>query len=280
MKTLRQRMQEDLRLRNLAARTQTIYLSHVAHFAQHFGKSPELLGPEDVRSYQLHLVEVKHASWSSFNQAVCALKFLYGKTLRTDWSVEQIPFAKREKKLPTVLSVREVRGVLCSISNLKHKSILMTIYAAGLRLGEATSLRVSSIDSERMMLHIRQAKGHRDRFVPLSQRLLEQLRVYWRSYQPTGFLFPGSSKDRPIHPSSVQKVFRTACLTIGLKKHATVHTLRHSYATHLLEAGTDLRSIQTWLGHSSMQTTAVYLHVRNEKGKKGQSPLDALGDLG
>ena len=116
MKTLRQRMQEDLRLRNLAARTQTIYLSHVAHFAQHFGKSPELLGPEDVRSYQLHLVEVKHASWSSFNQAVCALKFLYGKTLRTDWSVEQIPFAKREKKLPTVLSVREVRRVLCSIS--------------------------------------------------------------------------------------------------------------------------------------------------------------------
>jgi len=279
MTALRQRMREDMRIRNLSDRTQKCYIRHVAQFALHFGRSPDELGPEHIRRYQLFLVEEKRASWSLFNQAVCALRFLYGVTLRKDWAIEHIPHAKRERKLPAVLSVAEVRRVLGAVRNDKHRVILMTIYAAGLRLSEAVHLRVADVDSERMVLHVRRGKGHKDRVVPLSPRLLESLRGYWRAFRPRSYLFPGSKADSPIHPTAIQKVFRTACLTVGLRKRASVHTLRHSYATHLLEAGTDLRSIQAWLGHASLNTTALYLHI-SAGGSNGRSPLDTLGPLG
>ena len=279
MTTLRQRMRGDMRIRNLSERTQKCYLRHVTQFALHFGRSPDELGPEQIRRYQLFLVEQKRASWSLFNQAVCALRFLYGVTLRKDWAIEHIPHAKREKKLPVVLSVDEVRRVLGAVRNDKHRVILMTIYAAGLRLSEAFHLRVADVDSERMVLHVRGAKGHKDRVVPVSPRLLESLRGYWRPFRPRSYLFRGSKGDSPIHPTAIQKVFRTACLRVGLRKRAPVHTLRHSYATHLLEAGTDLRSIQVWLGHASLSTTALYLHI-SAGGSNGRSPLDTLGPLG
>ncbi len=278
MSRLRQRMLEDLRVRNLSPRTRQCYLWHVEQFAKHFGKSPALLGPEQVRQYQVHVVEKRKASWSWFNQAVCALRFLYGVTLGKDWAIKHIPYAKREKKLPAVLSVEEVRRLLKAVPNRKHRAALLTIYAGGLRLSEGLALQVSDIDSERMTLHVRLGKGGKDRFVPLSKVLLSHLRTYWRAYRPASYLFPGAIPDKPLHATAVQKAFKTACLRSGVQKPATVHTLRHSFATHHLEAGTDLRTIQCLLGHSSLNTTAVYLHVCT-KAKTGADPLAVLGDL-
>ena len=279
MTSLRTRMREDLRIRNLSPRTEECYIWHVERFAKHFGKSPADLEPEHVRQYQLYLIEQK-ASWSWFNQAVCALRFLYGVTLGKGWAIEHIPHAKREKKLPVVLSPGEVKRVLDAVPNHKHRLLLSTIYAAGLRLGEATRLCVRDLDSARMVLHIRQAKGNKDRMVPLSPVLLKQLREYWLAYHPTSVLFPGATLDKPMHPTAVQKMFQRALLVARVGKRASVHTLRHCYATHLLESGTDLRTIQTWLGHASLSTTAVYLHVGTVPGKGGASPFDAIAGQG
>lgn len=279
MSRLRQRMLEDMRIRNLSPRTRQCYVWHVAQFAKHFGKSPAVLGPEEIRQYQVHVVETRKASWTWFNQAVCALRFLYGVTLGKDWVIKHIPHAKREKKLPTVLSADEVRRLLIAVPSLKHRTALLTLYAGGLRLSEGLGLRVQDVDSGRMTIHVRQGKGKKDRFVPLPELLLRHLRKYWRAYRPTSVLFPGASPDKPLHPTALQKVFRLACRDARLRKPATVHTLRHSYATHHLEAGTDLRTIQSYLGHTSLDTTAVYLHVCT-KAKAEVSPLDALGVLG
>ena len=280
MTPLRRRMAEDLRLRNLSPRTQECYLWHVAQLAKHFGKSPELLGPAEIRAYQLHAIETRHASWSWFNQAVCALRFLYGVTLRRSWAVEQIPHAKREKKLPEVLSTGELRRLLAAVANRKHQVLLRTIYGAGLSLSEALHLKVEDIDSEWMVLHVRQGKGRKDRQVPLSGALLEDLRGYWRVYRPTAYLFPGARADQPMHPTSIQRTFQRARLLAAITRRASVHTLRHCYATHLLESGTDLRTIQTRLGHSSLSTTAVYLHVSTRPAHGAVSPLDAIGSQG
>ena len=272
--TLRARMREDLRIRNLSPRTERCYLWHVAEFARHFGRSPAELGPEDIRRYQLWLIEEKRVSWSSFNQAVAALRFLYGVTLRRDWAIERIPYGKREKKLPVILSREEVGRVLAAVRNEKHRTLLTTIYAAGLRLGEAIRLEVGDIDSERMVLRVRGGKGRKDRLVPLGRELLERLRRYWLAYRPERILFPGAALDRTLHPTGVQRAFSRALLAAGIRKRACVHTLRHCYATHLLEAGTDLRAIQAWLGHTSLSTTAVYLHVRTDGGRGCTSPLE------
>jgi len=278
MSRLRQRMIEDLRIRNLSPRTEKCYVWHVEQFAKHFHTSPEFLGPEHIREYQVHVVEKRKASWSWFNQAVCALRFLYGVTLGRDWTIEHIPHAKREKKLPGVLSVSEVRSILKAVPNRKHRVLLMTIYAGGLRLAEGIGLCVSDIDSERMMIHVRQGKGRKDRFVPLSAVLLGPLRAYWLAYRPISYLFPGATVDKPLHPTAIQKAFAWARQRSGIRKVATVHTLRHSFATHHLEAGTDLRTIQSLLGHSSLETTAVYLHVCTNV-RTGADPLEAIGDL-
>jgi len=277
MTTLRQRMIEDLKVRNRSARTIKTYIAQVANFARHFGRSPELLGPEEIRQYQVYLVNERQVSWSSFNQAVCALRFLYRTTLRRDWAVEHIPFPRQPKRLPVVLSQAEVQRFLGAIKKLKYRAILMTAYAAGLRLSEVIRLRVSDIDSERMVIRIRQGKGQKDRYVMLSPKLLELLRSYWRRERPASWLFPGQWRQhRPIDQSTVQRACRQAGRDAGLTKPVTVRSLRHSFATHLLEAGTNIRIIQTLLGHSSVSTTQRYTFVSNKTVRATESPLELL----
>jgi site-specific recombinase XerD len=269
-------MIEDLKLRNLAPRTIEVYVQRVAAFARHFGKSPEHLGQPEVRSYLVHLVQEKHVSWSYYNQALCALRLLYRVTLGKKWVLNGVVFPKQEKKLPVVLSPAEVAQFFGAIPGLKHRALLMTAYAAGLRVSEVVALRVDDIDSRRMVIRVRQAKGRKDRYVMLSPRLLEILRQYWKAARPTGYLFPGQDPEKPLNARTVHQACRDACQSAGLNKHVTVHTLRHSFATHLLEAGTNLRTIQILLGHSSLRTTAVYTHVSAATLEATPSPLDRL----
>lgn len=277
MTALRQRMIEDMKLRNLAPRTIQVYVERVATFAKHFGKSPEQLGPDDVRTYLLHLVKKKKASWSYYNQTLCALRFLYRVTLGKEWVVEGVVCPKQEKKLPVILSPAEVTRFFEAITSLKHRAILMTAYAAGLRVSEVAALRADDIDSERMVISVRQAKGRKDRVVMLSPRLLEILRQYWKAAHPTEYLFPGNSPKKPITTRAVHLACRDAREASGLGKQVTVHTLRHSFATHLLEGGTNLRTIQVLLGHRNLATTAIYTHVSPATLEATQSPLDRLG---
>lgn len=277
MTPLRQRMMEDMKVRNLSPKTQSIYVTQVARFAKYFGKSPEWLGPEEIHSYQVYLVK-KHVSWSLFNQTVCALRFLYRITLQKDWAIEHIPFPRRERKLPVVLSLSEVAQFFQAIGHLKHRAILMTAYAAGLRTSEVVHLRVTDIDSQRRVIHVRQGKGRKDRYVMLSPKLLELLRAYWKVVRPRAWLFPGGRPDRPLNLSTVQRAAQKARLQSGLAKRVTVRALRHSFATHLLESGTDVRTIQVLLGHRSLQTTARYTHVSAKTVCATRSPLDLLPD--
>lgn len=276
MTPLRQRMLDDMRLRNLSPRTISTYTDHVAKFAAYFGKSPELLGPDEIRHYQLHLVHTRHASWSAFNQAVCALRFLYRVTLQKDWAITHIPYPKVERKLPVILSTSEVLQFLSVITSLKYRAILMTAYAAGLRLSEVTHLRVSDIDSERMVIRIQQGKGHKDRYVMLSEVLLLVLRRYWQAARPTTWLFPSGKPDCPISSSAVQRACQQAARDAGLSKAVTVRMLRHCFATHLLESGTNIRVIQTLLGHRSLTTTQRYTHISAGTLRATHSPLDDL----
>jgi integrase/recombinase XerD len=276
MTALRRRMIEDMTLRNLAPLTIQVYVERVATFARYFNVSPQRLGPDQIRAYLLYLVQERHVSWSYFNQARCALQFLYRITLGKDWVMEAVACPKQQKKLPIVMSHDELEQYFRAITNVKHRAILMTTYAAGLRLSEVCHLRVDDIDSQRMVIRICQAKGHKDRYVMLSPQLLAILRQYWKAVRPRHYLFPGADPDRPINPRTVQEVCKAALLTSGLKKNVSVHTLRHSFATHLLEAGTDLRTIQILLGHQNLSTTARYLHVSTAALKATHSPLDDL----
>jgi site-specific recombinase XerD len=269
-------MIDDLKVRNRSSRTIKTYVAQVANFARHFGKSPELLGPEEIRQYQVYLVEERHVSWSYFNQAVCALRFFYRHTLGHDWAVAHIPFPRQPRKLPVVLSQAEVIRLFDASRSLKLRAMLMTAYAAGLRLAEVTHLQVTDIDSERMVIRVRQGKGQKDRYVMLSPTLLELLRLYWRAERPTSWLFPSKSKEQPINHSVVQRACHQAGLDAGLTKDATVRSLRHSFATHLLEAGTNIRIIQTLLGHSSVSTTQRYTYVSNKTVRATESPLELL----
>jgi site-specific recombinase XerD len=255
-------MIEDLRIRNYSERTVEIYVRCVAEFAKHFGQSPESLDEGEVREYQRYLVEEKKASWAFFNQSVCALRFLYTKTLQKDWLVKHISFPKRAKRLPEVLSLEEVSRLFAHVRTLKQRTILQTMYGAGLRLMEALNLQPADIDSQRMVIRIRQGKGRKDRYVTLSPTLLKTLRKYYKGYRPKGtWLFPNRNGDRATHPTTVQRACRGAARAAGLGKRVTSHTLRHSFATSLLEAGTDLRTIQIMMGHGSLHTTALYLHI-------------------
>ena len=276
MTPLRKRMLEDLRVRNYSPKTQTMYIHRVAQFAAHFSRSPDQLTPEDIRTYLVHLVEAQRVSWSAFNQTVCALRFLYAVTLGRGDVIAHIPYPRTTKKLPTVLSAEEVTRLLRAVRNAKHRAVLITIYAAGLRISEALALKVSDIDSERMVINVRQGKGRKDRTVMLSPLLLEVLRRYARQVRPREWLFPGRSVEKPLTATAVQRVCKQARIAAGLAKHATVHTLRHSFATHLLETGTDLRVIQTLLGHRSVKTTAIYTHVSAQRLHDTASPLDRL----
>jgi integrase/recombinase XerD len=275
MTPLRQRFLQDLQLRNYAPKTVDVYVRCVAAFARHFGRSPEHLGAEHVRLYQLHLLE-QRASWSRFNQAVCALRFLYSVTLQRPDLVPLIPFGKKPKPLPCVLSADEVRRLFDSVGDPFYLMILQTAYAAGLRVSEVIRLKVSDIDAQRMVLHVRCAKGRKDRLVPLSVVLLDRLRQHWRAHRPREWLFPGQTPAGHISQSQVQRICHRAVLAAGISKKASMHTLRHSYATHLLEGGTDLATLRKLLGHNQLSTTLRYTHVEQSHLQRTISPLDTL----
>ncbi len=277
MSALRQRMIDDLKIRNYSAHTVKIYVEAVARFARHFNKSPDLLGPEDIRRYQIFLVQEKHVSWTVFNQTVCALRFFYQQTLGKDWAIKHIPYPRQEKKLPVVLSVEEVRRLLAAVANLKYRTVLMTMYAAGLRISEALHLILADIDSSRGVLRVNQGKGKKDRYVSLSPSLLTALRDYWKQYRPQHWLFPGSSSTEPLDVSAVQHACQRARKEAGIAKPVRPHSLRHSFATHLLENGTDLRTIQVLLGHRGLNTTARYLHIARKDLHLSGDGRDLLG---
>jgi len=272
-------MIEDLEIRNYSSRTVETYVRCVARFAEHFGRSPEQIGSEEIRRYQLYLTRERNASPSLHNQAVCALRFLYVVTLCRPDVVERVPHAKRPRKIPVVLSRKEVTRLMLRASN-RHRAALLTTYATGMRLSEVQHLAVSDVDSARMVIRVRQGKGNRDRDVPLSPRLLLVLRSHYQSVRPRHYLFPGHRRhagkriDAPLHPTTLQKAVKRARVRAGIRKPASFHTLRHSFATHLLESGTDLTTIQKILGHRSLATTAMYLHV--QRGRDLPSPLDLL----
>jgi integrase/recombinase XerD len=270
-----QRMAEDMTIRNLSPSTIDAYTWHVDKFCQHFGKPPEQLGPEEIRQYQLFLINEKKASWSSFNQAVCGLRFLYQVTLKRPYTVKHIPFGKKPKKLPTVLGDEEVTRLLACLRNRKHRTVLTACYAAGLRLSEATHLKAEQIDSQRMQIRVL-GKGRKERLVPLSPRLLGELREYWKASRPSSYLFPGRAPDVPLSGTTIQKACKQAAADANINKVITPHTMRHSFATALLEAGVDLLTIGSLLGHKSFTTTLIYLHVRRPHLGRSPSPLDWL----
>jgi integrase/recombinase XerD len=276
MTPLRQRMTDDMRLRNLALPTQLAYLHYVTQFARHFGKSPHQLGPEEVRTYQVFLLNEKKLSTSSLRSTAAALRFLYKVTLKKDWAVEEIPIPKMPHTLPVILSRQEVIRFLESIKNLKHRTVLTACYAAGLRISEATRLKVTDIDSQRMIIRVEQGKGRKDRYVMLSPKFLDLLRTYWKAYGPHDWLFPGRSPDRPLRKNVLQQVCQKHRRRLGLSKPITAHSFRHAFASHLLENGVDLRKIQLLLGHRSLNTTARYLRVATSTVCSTTSPFDLL----
>ena len=278
MTPLRLRMMEDMQVRNLSPNTQDSYLMQVSLFARYSKKAPELLGPEHIRSYQIYLINEKKLTPGSVQVAVAALRFLYRTTLGRDWDFDHsIPCPKAPKQLPVVLSPEEVLHFLGCVESLKHRTILTTCYAAGLRISEATHLKCrGAIDRQRMVLRVEQGKGQKDRYVMLSPRLLETLTSYWRVVRPKEWLFPGAIDDRPITREAVGDACQKAHSVSGLSKPVTPHSLRHAFAVHLLEAGTDVRTIQLLLGHRSLSTTAQYLRIATNKVCSTTSPLELL----
>ena len=275
MSPLRRRMIEDMTVRNLSPATQRSYVHAVARFSQYFDKSPDRLGLEDVRAYQVHLAS-KGMAWASFNQIVCALRFLYGVTLARAEMPERIAYAREPRKLPVVLSAEEVVRFLEAVPGLKSRAALTTAYAAGLRVSEVVALKNRDIESKRMVIRIEHGKGGKERYAMLSTQLLRILRAYWRLARPQHWLFPGRDPVHPIDQTVLHAACRSARQAAGLEKHVTVHTLRHSFATHLLENGTDIRIIQVLLGHNSLSTTARYTQVSTSTIQKTMSPLDRL----
>lgn len=283
MTPLRQRMIDDLKLRNRSPRTIESYVWWVARFAKFHGRSPDLLGLDEVLAFQKHLIDAG-ASWTSFNLAAAALKFLYRVTLNVPWSVQRIPYGRRPRKLPEVLSQDEVVRLIEAVEHPVYRMVLLTTYAAGLRISEVLMLKAEHIDSGRMMLRVEGGKGQKDRSVALSLVLLTMLRAYWRTDRPalrrTSLLFPGRKRGEPLHPSTVQDACQRARAVAGITKPVTPHTLRHCYATHLLESGTDLRTVQVLLGHASLDATAIYTHVQRKLVGATKSPLDAIAHFG
>jgi site-specific recombinase XerD len=272
---LRRRMIDDMTVRNLSPATQRSYIHAVAKFSRYFGRSPDRLDIEDVRAYQVYLVS-RGISWPALNQTVCALRFFYGVTLNRREIPERIAHAREPRKLPVILGADEVVRFLDAVPSLKTRTALTTAYAAGLRASEAVGLKVADIDSSRMLIQVRHGKGSKDRAVMLSPQLLAILRTYWRLARPKEWLFPGRDAGKPIDVQVLHAACRSAAKAAGLAKRVTVHTLRHSFATHLLESGVDIRIIQVLLGHNSLSTTARYTQVATTTIAKTQSPLDRL----
>jgi integrase/recombinase XerD len=277
MTSLRQRMIEDMQVRNLSKCTQESYVRQVSLFASHFKKSPELLGPEQIRAYQIYLMNEKKLAPISILVAISALRFLYGVTLKKDWSFKDIlPLPKKPQTLPIVLSPEEVIQFLARVTSRKHRAILTVCYAAGLRISEAVALTAPAIDSQRMVLRVEQGKGQKDRYVMLSPKLLEILRDWWRVERPDHWLFPGDKPGWHITTNAVALQCRHVQRTCKISKPITPHSLRHAFAVHLLESGTDIRTIQLLLGHRSLATTAKYLRIATSKVCSTSSPLDLL----
>ncbi|MBY3502827.1 tyrosine-type recombinase/integrase [Rhizobium laguerreae] len=272
---LRRRMIDDMTIRNLSPATQRSYLHAVTKFSRYFGRSPDRLGLEDVRAFQVHLVS-SGLSWPALNQTVCALRFFFGVTLGHGEIPERIAYARTPAKLPTILNGDEIVRFLEAVPSLRTRTALTTAYAAGLRASEAVHLRVRDIDGERGIIRVEHGKGGKDRNVMLSAQLLAILRVYWRLARPEVWLFPGRDETKPIDVQVLSSACRSACPAAGIDKRGTVHTLRHSFATHLLESGTDIRIIQVLLGHNNLSTTARYTKVSNTLIRSTTSPLDRL----
>lgn len=278
MTPLRQRMIDDLRIRGLSQHTIDSYVGAVARFARHFNTPPQYLTREHVRAFQVYLTTEKHVSTATLNVYTSAIRFLYTVTLERDWNIRTIPYAKAAKKLPDVLSQDEIVRLLCGIANIKHRAMVMALYAAGLRVSEVAGLRIADIDSTRMLIHVRQGKGARDRLVPLAEQLLATLRLYYRSYRPETWLFLGQDKRRPINPRSIHRaVIKASLATIGRRVYP--HLLRHTCATHMLEAGVGVRIVQGFLGHQRLSTTGLYVHVTRAQITATKSPLDLIATI-
>jgi len=277
MTSLRQRMTEDMQVRNLSLNTQTSYIQQVSQFARYFKRSPEQLGPEEIRAYQVYLTNERKLAPKSVLIAVAALRFLYKTSLKRDWSFDEvIPAPKAPQKQPVVLSPEEVLQFFDCVASTKHRAILTTCYAAGLRISEAVSLKPAHIDSKRMVIRVEQGKGQKDRYVMLSPKLLTTLRDWWRVGKPQHWLFPGDTPEQHISTSAVEMACQKAHELCRIPKPITPHSLRHAFSVHLLEQGTDVRTIQLLLGHRSLATTARYLRIATNKVCSTTSPLDLL----
>jgi site-specific recombinase XerD len=278
MTPLRQKMIEDMQLRGLSKRTQETYVRVVRQLAEYYHQPPDQLSQEEVRQYFLYLKNDKHASRSSCTQALSGLKFLYEQTLQREWPILEFIRPAPEHKLPVILSVEEVRRLLGCVRLMHYRVCLSTIYGCGLRLLEGMQLQVQDIDGGRMLLHVRGGKGNKDRYIPLPQPVLAQLRSYWRTHRHPVWLFPRRDlrANEPMDESGVRRAFRAALHQSGLNKPATIHTLRHSYATHLLEAGVNLRQIQSYLGHSSLSSTALYTHLTQHGAANAVEAINQL----
>jgi site-specific recombinase XerD len=277
MTSLRLRMLEDMQIRNLAVNTQQSYVQQVSLFARYFNQSPERLGPEQIRAYQVYLTNERKLATGSIVIAISALRFLYKVTLKKNWTfADIIPAPKKPQTLPVVLSPEEVVQFLACVANRKHRAILTTCYAAGLRISEAIALTPPAVDSKRMVLRVEQGKGMKDRYVMLSPKLLEILRAWWRVERPEHWLFPGDIPGQHISRAAVAQECQKTHAICKISKPITPHSLRHAFAVHLLEQGTDIRTIQLLLGHRSLATTAKYLRIATSKVCSTSSPLDLL----
>lgn len=274
MSPLRRRMIEDMRLRNFSASTQRSYIHYVAGFARHYNTSPEHLGLDDIRNYQLYLTEQRQLSAASINTFVSAVQFLYTVTLEMPWGSNRFVRMRVPEKLPVVLSHGEVNALFRHIGILKYRAVLLLCYGSGLRISEAVSLKAKHIDSDRMLIRVEKGKGAKDRYTVLSEIVLNLLRQYWKMQRPKDYLFPGSQQGTHVQPGTIQEICRDACRMAGIEKRVTPHTLRHAFATHLLENGTDIRAIQVLLGHSRIDTTARYTAVTPRTVSAIVSPLD------
>lgn len=280
MGEMRRKMEEELKLRGYSEKTLRSYLGWMERFVRHQRKPAEEMGAAEARAFLCYLQDERKLASSSLNLAGCALRFFYRRVLDCEWEIGKIPLQKRPKKLPVVLTEMEVSKLFAATANLKHRAILMILYGAGLRLQEAISLEVKDIDSGAMSIRVRRGKGGKERFVMLSLRLLETLRLYFRQFRPQRWLFYGSTKQAPLDPRSVQRMVEKSRRKAGLTKRVTSHALRHSFATHLLERGTNLRYIQELLGHSSLRSTLIYTHVSRRTLTRVTSPLEWLPEGG
>jgi integrase/recombinase XerD len=285
MTDLRKRMLEELERRNYSNNTKRAYLGAIEDLSRHFDQPADQLGPEQIREYQAYLFRERHLTANTVNQRIGALRFFYIRTLKKNWSVEETPYPRKTLRLPVILSPEEVARLIESAATPFHRTILMTLYGTGVRRAELTHLKISDIDSQRMVIHVQGGKGRKDRDVMLSPKLLDALRQHYRNLRkkPKTWLFPGGNwhtVDRPIDTKVVWYACQKAAERAGLKKKLHPHTLRHCFATHLLEAGADLRTIQVLLGHRDLKETTIYLHLSNRHLSATASPLDALSLFG